>query len=337
MHTLAQLFCGYSVFAAGLLALTHFRSENYQGRAVERALGVILAGTLGALQFGHFLFLTGHPEAVQGGAYRAALFAVAPLFYLFAQPLIKAPFAYRSAHFFHLLPVGGAAWLSTEVAFPAAFALGTIYLAVLATRLYALRAQHDRFHLEMGFLVGLLALGLAVVGLVFVAPLIERRTFFACYSAAIGSAFLLAGAALHYAPRLPEQLGEAAREAYGVSTLGGVDCVAKLAELERLNREEKLYENPDLDLESFASRLGLTAHQLSELVNAHLGKGFSRYVRECRVDAARSMLLAEPDASVLSVGLNCGFSSQSNFYAAFREITGMTPGQFRKIAPRRDA
>jgi AraC-like DNA-binding protein len=43
------------------------------------------------------------------------------------------------------------------------------------------------------------------------------------------------------------------------------------------------------------------------------------------------MLLAEPRASVLSVGLSVGFTSQSNFYEAFREIEGSTPGQYRKL------
>ncbi|MEQ1914910.1 MAG: helix-turn-helix domain-containing protein [Sideroxydans sp.] len=80
-----------------------------------------------------------------------------------------------------------------------------------------------------------------------------------------------------------------------------------------------------------ASRLGISAHQLSELMNARLGKGFSRYLREQRIDAAKSMLLNEPTASVLSVGLSIGFTSQSNFYEAFREIEGMTPGQYRKL------
>ena len=62
-----------------------------------------------------------------------------------------------------------------------------------------------------------------------------------------------------------------------------------------------------------------------------MGKGFSRYLREQRSAAARHMLCAEPSASVLSVGLSVGFSSQSNFYEAFREIEGMTPGQYRKL------
>jgi AraC-like DNA-binding protein len=33
---------------------------------------------------------------------------------------------------------------------------------------------------------------------------------------------------------------------------------------------------------------------------------------------------------VLSIGLCVGFTSQSNFYEAFREIEGSTPGQYRK-------
>ena len=56
-------------------------------------------------------------------------------------------------------------------------------------------------------------------------------------------------------------------------------------------------------------------------------------VRERRLAAAKAMLVAEPSASVLSVGLSVGFTSQSNFYEAFREIEGMTPGQYRKLNP----
>jgi AraC-like DNA-binding protein len=92
-----------------------------------------------------------------------------------------------------------------------------------------------------------------------------------------------------------------------------------------------VYVDPELSLAGLAGRLGLSSHQLSELVNSRLGKGFSRYLRERRVDAAKAMLLAEPKASVLSVGLSVGFTSQSNFYEAFREIEGSTPGQYRKL------
>jgi AraC-like DNA-binding protein len=96
-------------------------------------------------------------------------------------------------------------------------------------------------------------------------------------------------------------------------------------------QEEELFRRPDLDLPTLASHIGLSSHQLSELINTRLGKGFSRYVREFRVEAAEDMLQEELSASVLSVGMSVGFTSQSTFYEAFRELTGMTPGQFRKI------
>jgi transcriptional regulator GlxA family with amidase domain len=109
-----------------------------------------------------------------------------------------------------------------------------------------------------------------------------------------------------------------------------VDCDAALAKLEALMRQDRLFEQPTLDLSRLAARLDLSAHQLSELINTRLAKSFSRYLRELRVDAARELLLAKPAASVLSVGLSVGFTSQSNFYEAFRQVAGMTPGQFRK-------
>ena len=48
------------------------------------------------------------------------------------------------------------------------------------------------------------------------------------------------------------------------------------------------------------------------------------------MEEARKMLVNEPKASVLSVGMSVGFTTQSNFYAAFKEIAGIAPGQYRK-------
>ena len=98
----------------------------------------------------------------------------------------------------------------------------------------------------------------------------------------------------------------------------------------------KAYQNEDLSLNSLAAEVGLTAHQLSELINSRLGMGFSRYVRERRVEAAKALLLAAPSQTILSVSLDTGFRSQSAFYAAFKEMTGQSPGDFRESQLRKD-
>ncbi len=103
-----------------------------------------------------------------------------------------------------------------------------------------------------------------------------------------------------------------------------------ISRLNVLMKDERVYTNDALNLAMLAGMLDLGAHQLSELINTQFGVGFSRFVREHRVAEACRVLLAEPQASVLSVGLSVGFTSQSNFYAAFREITGEVPGQYRK-------
>ena len=45
---------------------------------------------------------------------------------------------------------------------------------------------------------------------------------------------------------------------------------------------------------------------------------------------ARAVLARDQRSSALSVGMMCGFGSQSAFYAAFREVTGESPAAFRK-------
>ncbi len=96
----------------------------------------------------------------------------------------------------------------------------------------------------------------------------------------------------------------------------------------------RLYQNESLNLAMVAEAMSLTSHQLSELVNRQFGINFSRYIREQRVNAAKLILINEPKSSVLSIGLEVGFGTQSSFYAAFSEIAGMSPGAYRKSVPK---
>lgn len=333
LDSLAILFIGFSVFSALTLALTHVRSEPYRHQPVARGAGLVLLFALAALQGAHFAGLQLNQAWTETAWYRATLFIVAPAFFLFSRPILQpqsdAPPGWMVG--VHAAPAL-LAWASpSSLAMPLAFAIGAGYLAWLARHLYALRGERANFHLELLLLgvVFAVALGVAVLGVW--ADALPNRLFLSLYASAIGLAFLLVQVTLGLRPQLPAEVRETAQAAYANTTLAKVDCEDALARLAVLMQEEHLYTDPDLSLAGLATRLGLSAHQLSELVNSRLGKGFSRYLRECRVDAAKAMLLAEPKASVLSVGLSVGFTSQSNFYEAFREITGSTPGQYRKL------
>lgn len=296
-------------------------------------MGLILLCALAALQLAHFAWLYLDQEWVAATPYRMTLFAVAPAFFLFSQPLLCPPpiSAPRTMQLGHAVPILIAPFLPENLALPLAFVVGAGYLLWLARSLLTLRQERVNFQLEMLLLgaVFAIAIGVSVLGLVQAA--LPDKLFFSLYAIAIGLAFFLVQITLALRPQLSAEVRETVQAAYANTTLNKVDCDAALSRLNRLMTTEQIYVDADLSLPSLAEKLALSPHQLSELLNARLGKSFSRYLRELRIAAARGMLRDEPAASVLSVGLSVGFTSQSNFYEAFREIEGMTPGQFRKL------
>ncbi len=296
-------------------------------------MGLILLLILSSLQVTHFSWLYLDREWTTTIPYRMMLYAVAPVFFLYSQPLLQPKNipSFRPIHLWHVAPIVLSLLLPDDLALPLAFIVGACYLLYLAHSLYALRLERARFRLEM-FLLGavfVIAIGVSMMGLAQAA--LPEKLFFSLYAISIGLAFFLVQTALGLRPQLSIDVSEAAQTAYASSTLTNIDCDAALAKLDLLMRNERVFEDAELNLPRLAEQLGLSAHQLSELMNSRLGKGFSRYLREQRIAAAQAMLCEQLSASVLSVGLSVGFTSQSNFYDAFREIDGMTPGQYRKL------
>ena len=152
------------------------------------------------------------------------------------------------------------------------------------------------------------------------------------YSFGIGLALVLVVATLLSFPELLGELAEAAKLSYSSSTLNDVDVPEKKRQLDNLMSLENVYQQEDLSLASLADAVQLGTHQLSELINTEYGMSFSRYVREHRIREAQRLLKEEPGASILSISMEVGFKSQSNFYAAFKEITGKSPGTYRNTS-----
>ena len=93
---------------------------------------------------------------------------------------------------------------------------------------------------------------------------------------------------------------------------------------------DKLYTDESLSLSALAAQLDLSPHQLSELINTEYGFGSRHYLKGHRLRAAKQLLLKDVTQSVLAISIDTGFKSQSAFYAAFKELEGVSPGSFRK-------
>lgn len=331
LTSITLILIGFSIASAVLLLGANLAGYGPPEQSwLSRLAAVVLLAVLACLQWLHGDYLLHGGALFQARYYASLLYLADPAFYLFFLGVLQPPAASNPLRLLHFAPVVLAWLLPAALAIPLAFAFGALHALLLWRLVHALRTQRRYFRLEAAAFVVFALIALAILVLGLTAPLHSERNFFLGYALLIGLAFWLIIYLLLRFPDLLARTAEAVRSAYAISTLGRIDREQALARLQRLLREEKVYCDENLSLASLAQQLELTPHQLSELVNTSYGVGFSRHIREHRVEAAKQLLLAEPEASVLSVGLAVGFTSQSNFYAAFREITGEVPGRFRK-------
>lgn len=85
-----------------------------------------------------------------------------------------------------------------------------------------------------------------------------------------------------------------------------------------------------LSLDSIAGALALDKYYLSHLFKLETESSIFRYILIRRIALAKDLLLS--GRSVSETCELCGFGDYSNFIRTFRQITGSTPGQFRKRA-----
>lgn len=86
----------------------------------------------------------------------------------------------------------------------------------------------------------------------------------------------------------------------------------------------------EIRLNDLAAEACLSPFHFSRLFRKATGLSPHRYVTDRRVHLARGQLAGDK-ASLVEIGLDCGFGSQANFTRVFRKSTGLTPGQYRDL------
>lgn len=322
----------------------------WRGEAWARLLaGCVLA--LGLIQLHLLLAALGQPSLPLLLLHELALYSVAPLLFLCVESLLGQRVT-RADVLRHLAPLAGIATLAAlqashadgrlpllKTVYGLSFAVGSLYVWLVLRRLGRLARPASLVKAEAAIMGMVVLSGLGAALLVVLGVAVEHPGFPLLYGSAITT--LLAGGHLLYQrfPTLIEAVGDELREAAEAaglapeprrSQLGGIDVPARLAGLHHALEVDRLYRHEELTLAQLATAVDLTPHQLSELVNEHLGMNVPRLLKQHRVADAKDLLLKKPSMSVLEVGLAAGFSSLSAFYAAFRELEGMAPGMYRK-------
>nr|WP_295929416.1 helix-turn-helix domain-containing protein [uncultured Dyadobacter sp.] len=112
--------------------------------------------------------------------------------------------------------------------------------------------------------------------------------------------------------------------------LSDSDAELWLGKLEKAMTEKELYKNPDLKLHELSREIQVSGHQLSALLNDHLGKNFTTYINEWRITEACKMITTDQHLTLEAIGYEVGFNSKSTFFAAFKKAKGVTPSGYQQ-------
>lgn len=97
-------------------------------------------------------------------------------------------------------------------------------------------------------------------------------------------------------------------------------------------KNEKPFVDPQFSLDDLAKQLDVPKHHLYYCFNTLLNKKFSSIRKEMRVAYAKELLLNGnlKNQSMEGIWTNAGFSSKTNFFISFKEVTGTSPLEYLK-------
>jgi len=331
MEMMSIFNIGFSIIIAITLCVSYlFFIKHVNKSWVTLCSCVGLLGGLALAQYHHYAFYTSGTDPLSRVDYRLLILFLPPMFYFFSRAIIFPELNVKLYHLLHFLPLPLAYIAPREFTVPTAFLIGTCYCLWLTNIAYNLRGVRKRFGLVFIFFSFFTVVAIFVLILGFAATYIDAAYFYHFYTTGIGMSLILVTGTLIVFPNVLSEIDEVVRLGYSNSTLANIDIEACKQMLNEFLTASKMYQNENLSLALLADAMNISAHQLSELINSQYDMGFSQYIRLQRIEAAKQLLKTEADASILSISMEVGFKSQSNFYAAFKEITGESPGNYRK-------
>ncbi len=99
-------------------------------------------------------------------------------------------------------------------------------------------------------------------------------------------------------------------------------------QLENLMKRERLFIDPDINLNRISKRMILPIRDVSRAINIITGQSVSHYINKLRVEEACT-LLQKPKMQITAIVYASGFNTKSNFNREFVRIIGKTPSQWR--------
>lgn len=98
--------------------------------------------------------------------------------------------------------------------------------------------------------------------------------------------------------------------------------------------DQEGYVNPLVSVDLLASSLNTNVKYISKAIKENTKMNFNTFVNTFRIEKAKRLLRSDEGLylSLEAISEMCGFNNQTTFYQKFKQITGLTPSVYRKIA-----
>ncbi|MGX7418235.1 helix-turn-helix domain-containing protein [Carnobacterium gallinarum] len=93
---------------------------------------------------------------------------------------------------------------------------------------------------------------------------------------------------------------------------------------------ETEYASHELSLEGLAEEFGVSISYLSRFIKKESGVTFSKYVQQLRLEQIKNNLI-DTDQTIKEIIQAAGYYDVPNYTRKFKEIVGVTPGQYRRL------
>lgn len=100
-------------------------------------------------------------------------------------------------------------------------------------------------------------------------------------------------------------------------------------QLLELFEKHQVFVEPDYSPALIAKRLGITEHQLSEVIALEFGSNIHHLSNQYRFNMFTKLMQKNPSANLLELAFDSGFKSKSSFNRAIKHLTNLTPSAYR--------
>ncbi|MCB0495085.1 MAG: helix-turn-helix domain-containing protein [Cyclobacteriaceae bacterium] len=125
---------------------------------------------------------------------------------------------------------------------------------------------------------------------------------------------------------------EQVEKRYAKSGLKEADMDSIEKELKHLMETEELFLDENITLPKLAEQIGISANNLSQVINDRFQKNFYDFINSYRIKRFK-LLAKDPkkrNYTILALAYECGFNSKSSFNKYFKSATNTTPSEYFK-------